>query len=69
MIGVSELSKQYGTEEITDLSLKILCLIDKLHTFVNEWNLGKMSLIVDLRIDIKTKELMDITLSQKSCFT
>ena len=27
-------------------------LINKLNTFVNEWNFDKMSLMVDLRIDI-----------------
>ena len=42
--------------------------IDKPHTFVNEWNFDKVSFMVDLRIDIKTKETLNITPSQKSCF-
>ena len=35
--------------------------INKLHTFVNEWNFDKMSFMVDLRIDMRTKEMMNIT--------
>ena len=42
--------------------------IDKLHTFVDEWNFDKMSFMVDLRIDIRTKKMLNITPSQKSCF-
>ena len=32
--------------------------MNKLHTFVNEWNFDKMSFMVDLRIDIRTKEML-----------
>ena len=36
MIGVSELLKYFGREEITDLSLKILCrLINSIPLFMN----------------------------------
>ena len=44
--------KQYGTEEITGLSLKILC-----KSINSEWNFGKMSLMVDLRLDIRSEEM------------
>ena len=46
--------------------LKDTMQIDKLHTFVNEWNFDKMSFIVDLRIDIRTKEMLNITPRQQS---
>ena len=42
--------------------------INKLDTFVNEWNFDKMSFMVDLRIDIKTKEMLNITPCKKCCF-
>ena len=42
--------------------------INKLHTFVNEWNYDKMSFMVDPRIDIRTKELLNITPCKKCCF-
>ena len=42
--------------------------IEKLHTFVNEGNLDEISFMVDLRIDIKTKEMLNIIPSQNSCF-
>ena len=54
-------------EEITQLSLKIL-LIYKLHTFVNERNFDIMSFMDDLRINIRTKEMLNITPCQKCCF-
>ena len=41
--------------------------IDQLHTFVNEWNFDKMLFMVDLRIDIRTKEMLNLTPSHKSC--
>ena len=42
--------------------------IDKLYTFVNEWNIYRMSFMVDLRIDLRTKEMLSITPSQKDLF-
>ena len=42
--------------------------ITKLHTFVNEWNFDFMSFMVDLRIDIGTKEMLNITPCKKCCF-
>ena len=42
--------------------------INKPHTFVNEWNFNKMSFMVDLRIDVWTKEMLNITPCQKCCF-
>ena len=42
--------------------------INKLHTFVNEWNFDKMSFKNYLEIDIRTMEILNITPSQKSCF-
>ena len=42
--------------------------INKLHTFVNEWNYDKMSFTVDPRIDIRTKEVLNITPCKKCCF-
>ena len=42
--------------------------INKLNTFVNEWKLDKMSFMVDLRIDIKTKEMLNITPCNECCF-
>ena len=41
--------------------------IDKLHTFVNEWNFDKMVFMVDLNIDIRTKVMLNITPCRKSC--
>ena len=35
--------------------------INKLLTFVNVWNFDKMSFMVDLRIDIRTEEMLNIT--------
>ena len=35
--------------------------INKLNTFVNEWNFDKMTFMVDLRNDIRTKEMLNIT--------
>ena len=32
--------------------------LDKFHTFVNEWNFDKMAFMVDLRIEIKIKEML-----------
>ena len=66
MIGVSELLKQFGIDEIIKLSLKILCKSNKLNTFVNEWNFDKMPFMIDLRIDIRTKEMLNITPSIRS---
>ena len=43
-------------------------LINKLNTFVNERNFDKMSLMVDLRIDIKTKEMLNILPCKECCF-
>ena len=43
-------------------------LINKLHTFVNEWKFDKMLIMVDLRIDIRTKEMLNITPCKKCCF-
>ena len=42
--------------------------INKLNTFVNKWNFDKMSFMVDLRIDIRTKEMLNITPCKESCF-
>ena len=41
--------------------------MNKLHIFVNEWNFDKISFMVDLRIDIRTKEMLNITLCKKCC--
>ena len=41
--------------------------INKFQTFVKE-NFDKMSFMVDLRIDIRTKEVLNITPSKKCCF-
>ena len=43
-------------------------LINNLHTFVNERNFNKMSFMVALKIDIRTKEMLNITPCQKCCF-
>ena len=56
MIGVSELLNQFGIDEITKLSLNILCKSINSIPFFNEWNFEKMSFMVDLRIDIRTEE-------------
>ena len=40
--------------------------IDKFHIFFNKWNFDKMEFMVDLRIDIRTKKMLDITPSQKA---
>ena len=40
---------------------------DKLYTFVNEWELDKMPFMAGLRIDRRTKEMLNITSSQKTC--
>ena len=42
--------------------------INRLNTFVNEWNFDKMSFMVDLRIDIRTWEMLTITSCKKCCF-
>ena len=61
MIGVSELLKLFGIDEITELSVKIVCKsINSIPLLVNGF-LDKMSLMVDLRIDIRTKEVLNIT--------
>ena len=39
--------------------------INKLNTFVNGWNFDKMSFMVDLRIDIRTKEMLSTTPCKK----
>ena len=67
MIGVSELLKQFGKDEIIELYQDTMS-INKLHTFVNEWNYDKMSFMVDPRIDIRTKEVLNITPCKKCCF-
>ena len=41
--------------------------INELHIFVNEWNIDKMSFIIDLRIDIMTKKMLNITPCEKCC--
>ena len=41
--------------------------IDKFHAFVYEWNFDKTAFRVELRIDIRTKILLNITSSQKGC--
>ena len=43
-------------------------LINKFNTFVNEWNFDKMLFMVDLRIDKRTKEMLNITPCKKCCF-
>ena len=40
---------------------KDIMQIEKLQTFVNEWNYNKMAFIDDLRIDIRTKQMLNIT--------
>ena len=50
-------------------TLKDTMQIDKLNTFVNEWNFDKMSLMFDLRTDIRTMEMLNITPRLKDCFT
>ena len=40
--------------------------IDKLHIFVNEWIFFKGAFIIDFRIDMRTKEMLNITPCQKS---
>ena len=64
MIGVPELLKEFGIEEITELSLKILCKsINSIPLLMNE-----ILIMVDLRINIRTKEMLNITPCQKCCF-
>ena len=64
MIGVPELLKEFGIEEITELSLKILCnSINSIPLLMNE-----ILIMVDLRINIRTKEMLNITPCQKCCF-
>ena len=41
--------------------------MDKLHTFLMNGTFYKMAFMVDLRIDIRTKEMLNITPYQKSC--
>ena len=53
---------------MTALYLNIQCKSINSIPFVNEWNLDKMPVMVDLRIDIRTKEMLNITPSQKCCF-
>ena len=66
MIGVSVLFKVIWNRGIAESSLKI-CKFNQLHAFVNEWNFVKKTLMIDLRIYIRTKEMLNITLSQQSC--
>ena len=35
--------------------------INKLQPFVNEWNFDRMSFMVDLKIDTRTKEMLNVT--------
>ena len=35
--------------------------IDKLHTFVDKWHFDKNAFMVDFRIDIRTKDMLNIT--------
>ena len=42
--------------------------INKLNTFANEWNFDQMLFMVDLRINIRTKEMLNITPCKKCCF-
>ena len=41
--------------------------IDKIYTFVNECNFDKIAFMVDLRIYIKTNEMLNIAPCQKNC--
>ena len=68
MIGVSELLKLFGIEELTELSLKIVCKsINSIPLFINGI-LIKMLFIVELIIDIRTKKMLNITPCLKCCF-
>ena len=59
MIGVSELLKSFGIDEITELSLKILCKsINSIPLLMN--GILILSFMVDLRIDIRTKGTLSI---------
>ena len=62
------LNKSIRDRENRGFILRNTMQIDKLHTFVNEWNLDEISFMVDLRIDKKTKEMLNLTPSQNSCF-
>ena len=52
---------------MTVLSLKILCKSINFIPLLINCNFDKMAFMVDLRIDIRSKEILNITLCQKCC--
>ena len=59
--GVSVTVKQLGTEEINGLFFKDTMQLDNCLKF------DKMAFMVDLRIDVRSKEMLNKTPRQKSC--
>ena len=67
MIGVSELLSKL--EYMKSLNYPLRYYVNhKRHTFVNEGNFDNMAFMVDLRFDIRTKEMLNITPCKKCCF-
>ena len=61
----SEFWKYSGIDEVTPPILKNTRQIYKIHSFINERDFDKMSLLINLGIDKWTESLLSITSSQK----